>query len=121
MKMLVLKIVCVAALVALMSGCGTPKSRKMSGKGMYTNTKTGFITIGEFSLVSAPDGEETSSVDYEEDTAWLSPSTKTHKIEILLTGPNSVAQAASIVESICTGFVNVSAGKKADTPAIEVK
>ena len=25
MKMLVLKIVCVAALVALMSGCGTPK------------------------------------------------------------------------------------------------
>lgn len=108
-------------LAALCVGCGTTQARKVYGKGMYANSKTGLVGIGWISVITIKDGEESVSIGYEEDTAWLSPSTKTHKIDILLTGTNSSHQAAKIVEAICTGFVNVSVGKKADTAEISIK
>lgn len=90
--------------VLAVCGCGTTKSRKVSGAGMYTNTKTGFCAIGKFSVLAIPDGEESASIGYEEDTAWLSPTTKTHKIDIMMTGTNSVEQIPDVVMNICNAF-----------------
>ena len=44
---------------------------------------------------------------YEEDTAWLSPSTKTHKFDIFLVGTNSVENSTEIISSICKAFSDV--------------
>ena len=97
-----------AALMALiLVGCASDGARKLSGEGMYVNSKTGFLAIGKVSVVRVTDGEESVSIDYEEDTAWLSPSTKTHKLGILITGTNATEQAEAVVSSICEAFVGV--------------
>lgn len=96
-----------ALLAIILVGCASDGARKLSGAGMYANSKTGFVAIGKVSVVRVTDGEESVSIDYEEDTAWLSPSTKTHKIGILITGPNATEQAEAVVSSICEAFVGV--------------
>jgi hypothetical protein len=87
------------------SGCAT-KSRSVDMNGMYA-TDTGTLAIGSIEVMSAPVGEETAAIRYAEDTAWLSPTTKTHEIKILLTGTNSVTNAAIIVRDICSAFTAV--------------
>lgn len=90
--------------IAVMFACGcATKTRNVELDGMYV-TDTGTLAIGSVDVMAAPVGEETATIRYEEDTAWLSPTTKTHEIKIMLTGTNAVGSATSIVESICRAF-----------------
>lgn len=91
-----------AALLAL-AGCAT-KTRSVEVDGLFTQAEAGIVALGSVDVMAAPVGEETALVKYEEDTAWLSPSTKTHAIRIQLTGTNSVASAEGIVRRICAAF-----------------
>ena len=50
---------------------------------------------------------DSAVIHYEEDVALLSPSTKTHDIDIILTGTNSVGSAEGVVREICKAFVQV--------------
>lgn len=102
------------AVMVLLSGC-TTKTRSIDLDGMYAS-EAGTLAIGSIEVMAAPVGEETAAIRYEEDTAWLSPHTKTHEIKILLTGTNSVQSASSIVKHICQAFTNV-----AVTNRVEVK
>ncbi len=102
---------------ALLAGCAT-KTRNVDLAGMYASD-TGTLAIGSVEVQSAPEGVESAAIRYVEDTAWLSPSTKTHAIKILLTGTNAVQSATGIVESICAAFTataNGAAAKEAETP-----
>ena len=87
------------------TGCVT-KSRSFDAKGMYVS-ETGQLAVGYIHVDAIPEGTESAVVHYEEDTALLSPSTKTHAIDIILTGTNSVGSAGTIVSSICKAFVSV--------------
>ena len=89
----------------LLCGCST-KTRNIKLDGLYMNEK-GTIAIGSADIMSAPIGEETATIRYEENTAWLSPSVKTHEIKIMLTGTNAVSDATGIVERICNAFATV--------------
>ena len=90
------------ALLAVCSGCAT-KTRNIDLDGMYF-TEAGSLAIGSIEVMASPVGEESAAIRYAEDTAWLSPSTKTHEIKILLTGTNAVAAADGIVSNICAAF-----------------
>lgn len=92
------------ALIAL-CGCST-KTRNIALDGLYVN-ESGTLAIGSIDVMSAPTGEETAAIRYEENTAWLSPSVKTHEIKIMLTGTNAVSGATGIVERICNAFSTV--------------
>lgn len=87
---------------ALLAGCAT-KTRNVDLAGMYASD-TGTLAIGSVEVQAAPEGVESAAIRYTEDTAWLSPSTKTHAIKILLTGTNAVQSATGIVASICNAF-----------------
>ena len=95
-----------AALAALMTGCTATKSRSFDAKGMYVS-ETGQLAVGSVHVDAIPEGTDSAVIHYTEDTALLSPSTKTHDIDIILTGTNSVGSAQGIVESICKAFVEV--------------
>lgn len=88
--------------LALLTGCRT-KTRNLDLAGMYAS-EAGTVAIGKIELMSAPDGAESAAIRYKEDTAWLSPGTKTHEVKILLTGTNSVEKADGIVKHICEAF-----------------
>lgn len=103
------------AAALLCGGCAT-KTRSVDLDGMYLS-EAGTLAIGSVEVQSAPVGEETAAIRYTEDTAWLSPSTKTHEIRILLTGTNSVASAEAICASICDAFVKAAPVKGAATDA----
>lgn len=92
-----------ALLAALLAGCAT-KTRSVDLDGMYVS-EAGTLAIGSVEVMAAPQGEESASIRYAEDTAWLSPTTKTHAIKIMLTGTNSVMSAKRIVSDICAAFV----------------
>lgn len=93
----------VFALAALLGGC-TTRTRSVDLNGMYLS-EAGTLAIGSVEVQAAPQGEETAAIRYTEDTAWLSPTTKTHEIRILMTGTNSVSSAETICASICDAFV----------------
>jgi hypothetical protein len=93
------------AAIMVLCGCST-KTRSIELDGLYMN-KTGTLAIGSADVMTAPIGEETATIRYEEDTAWLSPNIKTHEIKIMLTGTNAVSSATGIVESICKAFTAV--------------
>ena len=98
------------AIVAMCAGCFSPdKTRNVEIAGMYTVAEAGTLALGSVDVMAAPSGEETATMKYSEDTAWLSPQTKTHEIKVMLTGTNAVASAEKIVDSICRafGFVTV--------------
>ena len=99
MKTLALAIICATTLLA---GCAT-KTRSIDLAGMYAS-ESGTLALGKIEVQSAPEGVESAAIRYTEDTAWLSPTTKTHSIKILLTGTNAVGSAKSIVKSICNTF-----------------
>lgn len=104
------KIMIIVAVALAITGCAT-KSIVADGKGMYANTKTGVVGIGSFDIEAIPEYTEAAFVRYAEDTAWLSPSTKTHSVKIILTGTNSVENVDSIVKSICEAFAKTPAAK----------
>jgi len=87
------------------TGCAT-KSRTFDAKGMYVS-ESGQLAVGYIHVDAIPEGTDSAVIHYTEDTALLSPSTKTHDIDIVLTGTNSVGSAGAIVKSICKAFVSV--------------
>lgn len=87
---------------ALLTGCAS-KTRNLDMAGMYAS-EAGTLAIGKVEVMSAPKGEESAHIRYKEDTAWLSPSTKTHEVKILITGTNAVDKVDSLVKSICEAF-----------------
>ena len=105
MKKLIIIAIAAAALAAITTGCAT-KSRTFDAKGMYVS-ESGQLAVGYIHVDAIPEGVDSAVIHYTEDTALLSPSTKTHDIDIILTGTNSVGSASGIVKSICSAFVQV--------------
>ena len=94
-----------AALAFMMTGCGTPpKVVDAEAAGMYVNAYTESLAIGEGSITTIPSDREAFAGHYDEDTAWLSPSTKTHKFDVFIVGSNATSQASSVVKDICKAF-----------------
>ena len=97
-----------ACAAAMMTGCGTPgKMRDVGLKGMYVNGYSETLAIGAGRLTSIPGEREAFAAHYREDTAWLSPSTKTHEMDLFIVGTNSTSSAADVVKSICDAFKEV--------------
>ena len=90
-----------------LAGCGTTKSRAIDASGMYMS-EAGQLAIGRVHVDAIPEGQESAVIHYKEDTALLSPSTKTHDVDVVLTGTNSVSNASEIVAALCDAFVSVS-------------
>ena len=105
------KLIMLAALAAMsagMTGCNTPgKVRDIELKGMYVNGYSEQLAIGTGRITSIPGEREAFAAHYREDTAWLSPSTKTHEMDLFIVGTNSTASAADVVKSICDAFKEV--------------
>ena len=98
----------VFALALAVSGCATQKKmRDIELKGMYVNGYSEVLALGWGRLTSIPGDKEALAAHYEEDTAWLQPNVKTHKIDIFLVGTNTVASSADIIGSICKAFAEV--------------
>ena len=106
MKNIILAAVCAAMAIAL-TGCGTPRLTDAEAKGMYVNAATETLAIGSGSITTIPGDKEAAVGHYEEDTAWLSPSTKTHKFDVFIVGTNATQQASKIVELICKAYGTV--------------
>lgn len=95
--------------LALMALCGCmsddpEKSRHLDIGGVYANPETGTFIAGSIEVQSAPEGVESAMVKYEDDTLLFSDKKK-HKINILMTGSNSVQSVTSVVDSICKAFI----------------
>jgi len=104
----IMMIALAACAAAMITGCGTPgKVRDVDLKGMYVNGYSEVLAIGRGKLTSIPSDKEALAAHYEEDTAWLSPSTKTHAIDIFMVGTNTVDNSTKIIESICKAFAEV--------------
>ncbi|MBQ3808597.1 MAG: hypothetical protein II840_11650 [Kiritimatiellae bacterium] len=111
LKITAMQLAFVAAIIAaayFVAGCTSPKKvRDIELKGMYVNGYSEVVAIGAGRLTSIPGEREALAAHYEEDTAWLSPSTKTHKFDIFLVGTNSVENSTEIISSICKAFSDV--------------
>lgn len=118
------KLIIIAAIAAVASGCAT-KSRTFDAKGMYVS-ESGQLAIGYIHVDAIPEGVESAVVHYEEDVALLSPSTKTHDIDIILTGTNSVSSSEGVIRAICDAFIQVapalanSGGSSCETSPIDL-
>ena len=106
LQLLVLAVMLVAMFA--FAGCKSPqKMRDIELKGMYVNGYSEVLALGWGRLTSIPGDKEALAAHYEEDTAWLQPNVKTHKIDIFLVGTNTVASSADIIGSICKAFAEV--------------
>ncbi len=103
------KMLIIGAAVALCTtGCNTPsKLRDIELKGMYVNGYSEQLAIGMGRITSIPGEREAFVAHYREDTAWLSPSTKTHELDLMIVGTNSTASADEIVKAICEAYKDV--------------
>lgn len=101
----------VITIMVVLCGCSS-KTRNIELDGLYVN-ETGTLAIGSVDVMAAPIGEETATIRYEEDVAWLN-GIKTHEIKIMLTGTNAVFSATGIVESICKAFTMVAVTNNVD-------
>ena len=111
--------IAVAACAAAMTGCtSAPKVRDVDVKGMYVNGYTEVLAIGRGTVTSIPSDKEAFAAHYEEDTAWLSPSTKTHSLDLFLVGTNTVENSAQIVESICKAFAEIAPTVSSNNAAV---
>ena len=106
MKKVMFAALCAGFAVA-MTGCTGPRVVDAEAQGMYVNAASETLAIGSGSITTIPGDREASVGHYEEDTAWLSPSTKTHKFDVFLVGTNATQQAATIVEAICKAYGTV--------------
>ena len=98
----------VVALAYVLTGCATQKKmRDIELKGMYVNGYSEVLALGWGRLTSIPGDKEALAAHYEEDTAWLQPNVKTHKIDIFMVGSNSTANASQILSDICKAFAEV--------------
>ena len=79
-----LLMVILVVLVAATSGCASSKARSIEAKGLY-GSDSGQVAIGRVQVDAIPEGVDSAVIHYTEDTAWLSPSTKIHKIARLST------------------------------------
>ena len=103
-----LTMIALAACAAAMTGCNSaPKVRDVDVKGLYLNGYTEVLAVGRGTVTSIPSDKEALAAHYEEDTAWLSPSTKTHALDLFLVGTNTVDNSKDIVKSICEAFKEV--------------
>lgn len=105
MKKLIIPAIAILAAALCTTGCAT-KARSFDAKGMYVS-ESGQLAVGYIHVDAIPEGTDSAVVHYTEDTALLSPSTKTHDIDIILTGTNSVGSAQGIVKAICNAFIKV--------------
>ena len=104
------KLIMVCAVLCMafaMTGCGTPNVVDAEAKGMYVNGYTETLALGSGSLTTVPADREAFAGHYEEDTAWLAPSVKTHKFDLFIVGSNATSQASSIVKNICMAYGTV--------------
>ena len=95
------------AVALMMTGCTSDKVRDTEVKGMYVNGYTETLAIGAGRVTSIPADREALAAHYREDTAWLSPSTKTHELDLFLVGSNTVENSEKIVNHICSAFKEV--------------
>lgn len=109
------KLLVIVAAALMLAGCAT-KSRTTDIKGMFVSD-SGQLAVGYVHVDAIPEGTDSAVIHYTEDTALLSPSTKTHDIDIVLTGTNSVGSAGTIVSSICKAFVSVAPSAEKASPA----
>lgn len=117
-------VIMLAAFAVVLSGCFSPtKTRNVEMDGMFVQADSATLALGSIDVMATPTGEEAAIVKYAEDTAWLATlrddPVKTHFIRIQLTGTNSTAQVAPIIEHICKAFVPTAAivnGKELDKP-----
>lgn len=93
-----------AAMAFALTGCGTPRVVDAEADGMYVNAATETLAIGSGSITTIPADREAFAGHYDEDTAWLSPSTKTHKFDVFIVGSNATSQASTVVKDICKAF-----------------
>ena len=106
MKMRLQKCAAIIFAAAVMAGCTSgPRVRDVDVKGMYVNGYTETLAIGAGHVTAIPDGFPAFIAHYIEDTAWLSPNTKTHQLDIFITGTNGVEHADAVVEKICKAFI----------------
>jgi len=104
----VLLIVSVAACASCLVGCkSAAKLRDIELRGMYLNGYSEVLALGYGRLTSVPGDKEALAAHYEEDSSWLHPAEKTHKIDIFLVGRNSAAASPKIIEDICKAFAEV--------------
>lgn len=97
-----------ACAAAMLTGCGTTgKVRDIELKGMYVNGYSEQLAIGTGRITSIPGEREAFAAHYREDTAWLSPSTKTHEMDLFIVGTNSTASASEVVKYICEAYKEV--------------
>ena len=109
LQLLVLAVMLVAMFA--FAGCKSPqKMRDIELKGMYVNGYSEVLALGWGRLTSIPGDKEALAAHYEEDTAWLQPNVKTHKIDIFLVGKNSAENSPKIIEDICKAFAEVAPG-----------
>jgi len=102
------KLIIIAIAAAALAGCSTPsKLRDIELKGMYVNGYSEQLAIGMGRITSIPGEREAFVAHYREDTAWLSPSTKTHELDLMIVGTNSTDSASEVVKSICEAFKDV--------------
>ena len=101
------KLLIFTALAAIATGCKFDNLRDAELKGMYVNGYSETLAIGTGRLTSIPDEREALAAHYEEDTAWLQPSIKTHRLDIFIVGTNSTTNAAQILSDICKAFTTV--------------
>ena len=102
------KLIIIAIASAALAGCQSPsKLRDIELKGMYVNGYSEQLAIGMGRITSIPGEREAFVAHYREDTAWLSPSTKTHELDLMIVGTNSTVNAAAVVASICEAFKDV--------------
>ena len=117
-------VIMLAAFAVVLAGCFSPtKTRNVEMDGMFVQADSATLALGSIDVMATPTGEEAAIVKYAEDTAWLATfrddPVKTHFIRIQLTGTNSTAQVAPIIEHICKAFVPTVAivnGKDLDKP-----
>jgi hypothetical protein len=111
LKITAMRIAFFAALVAaayFLAGCKSPaKMRDIELKGMYVNGYSETLALGAGRITSIPGEREALAAHYEEDTAWLQPNIKTHKIDIFMVGKNSSANSPAVIEQICKAFAEV--------------
>ena len=106
MKKSLLIAVAVLCTAATLTGCTTGmKARSFDAQGGYAS-ETGQLAIGKVHVDAVPESVDSAIVHYAEDVALFS-STKTHRIDIILTGTNSVSCSSNIVDSICRAFISV--------------